>query len=220
MATTPTAHRVRNGECLQSIAALYGFFPDTLWDHPDNAELASLRSHGSVLAEGDILNIPALSERSVSAPTDARAVFRRRAVPSILSICLHEEGNPESFEGLPWRVDFPGVPSRTGTVDSREAVATYVPPEVRSATVIIDPGGPQERTINLSLGTLGPADTREGAEARLQNLGYLDAPPTPGPVPDPAFRSALRWFQDDQSLELSGALDSATSKALIDAHGY
>ena len=218
------SHIVQPGECLQSIAAHYGFFPDTLWRHPDNAELARKRSHGSVLAPGDVLQIPERELKEVSAPVDRRAVFRRRAVPSVLRLRLEEEGVEESFTGLPWRLDLPGLPSASGEVDPDGCVAAFIPCEVKSAVLLIDPEGEQERRIELDLGTLAPVDTPEGARARLTNLDYLwlDAPREDEDEEQAgrALRAALRWFQRDHELDTSGELDTATKNALVKAHGY
>lgn len=39
----PFQHQVGPGDCIVSIAYDNGFHPDTLWDHPENAELKALR---------------------------------------------------------------------------------------------------------------------------------------------------------------------------------
>lgn len=217
------SHVVRAGECLQSIAALYGFFPDTLWRHPANAALAAARSHGSVLAPGDVLEIPARRDKEASAPTDTCTVFRRRAVPSIVRVRLDEDGARHSFVGLPFRVEIPGLPQIRGEVDAEGAVAAFIPCDARSATVIIDPEGAHERRIELRLGALRPVDTPEGARARLRNLDYLpaDAPEDEAtPQARRALRAAVRGFQRDHGLEPTGELDAATRRALTVAHGY
>ena len=118
------SHVVRTGECLQSIAALYGFSPETIWGHPDNAKLAAARTHGSVLTPGDVLRIPERRDKEVDVATDARTVFRRRAVPSIVRVRLEEEGARHEFAGLPWCVEVPGLPPSRGEVDAQGTVAT------------------------------------------------------------------------------------------------
>jgi len=42
-------HQVQQGDCINSIGLQYGFFPNTLWNHPDNAELKSLLETGLAL---------------------------------------------------------------------------------------------------------------------------------------------------------------------------
>jgi hypothetical protein len=52
-------HRVRQGECLASIAARHGLpSAEALFDHPDNAELKRRRKHPGVLSPGDVVKVP------------------------------------------------------------------------------------------------------------------------------------------------------------------
>ena len=52
------AHQVEQGECLSSIAYECGFFPDTIWNHPQNAELKRKRNNPNALMLGDIISVP------------------------------------------------------------------------------------------------------------------------------------------------------------------
>ena len=45
----PKQHKVRQGECISSIAIRYGFAPDTIWQDGSNAALRSLREDKNVL---------------------------------------------------------------------------------------------------------------------------------------------------------------------------
>ena len=45
----PIEHTVQPGECIDSIAFQHGFFPDTLWDHGDNAALKQFEAPTTVL---------------------------------------------------------------------------------------------------------------------------------------------------------------------------
>ena len=68
----------------------------------------------------------------------------------------------------------------------------------------------------LKIGYLEPARTIGGAQARLHNLGY-----NPGPIDSlmgPRTERALKMFQHDQELEVTGELDEKTVHALIDMH--
>jgi N-acetylmuramoyl-L-alanine amidase len=91
-----------------------------------------------------------------------------------------------------------------------------IPPTARSGTLILRPAG-QEREIPLAIGEIDPADTVSGAQGRLRDLGY-NVGPIDGDL-GPQTRTALKTFQKDHSLEVSGALDGATSDALIQHFG-
>jgi hypothetical protein len=81
-----TKYTARQGDCMNSIAFCHGFFPDTLWLHPDNRELRERRKADNVLLSGDIVNIPDLEPRVESKPTEQRHRFKRRGVPAVLRI--------------------------------------------------------------------------------------------------------------------------------------
>jgi hypothetical protein len=79
----------------------------------------------------------------------------------------------------------------------------------------------RQRLYTLDLADLPPANTVEGAKARLKNLGYYEGP-VDGEAND-AFRRALAEFQDDHrdshALEPTGELDAGTAGALEEIHG-
>jgi peptidoglycan hydrolase-like protein with peptidoglycan-binding domain len=47
-----------------------------------------------------------------------------------------------------------------------------VPHDLSSCTIIFGEGTPEEERMLVSLGRLDPADTVEGMQARLRNLGF------------------------------------------------
>ena len=70
-------HTVRRGECINSIAARYGFFWETVWNHGPNSDLKNERENADHLYPGDVLKIPALREKKESRATEAKHRFRR-----------------------------------------------------------------------------------------------------------------------------------------------
>jgi hypothetical protein len=56
---------IKQGECLTTIALARGFVPQTIWDHPDNAELKELRHTHQALLPGDRVVIPDLEEKNL-----------------------------------------------------------------------------------------------------------------------------------------------------------
>lgn len=209
----PITHRVVEGECLQSIAFKYGFFPDTVWHAPENSALLGIRAHPSVLVPGDEIVIPDRVAKSVDAPTGQRHRFRRRGVPSMLRVRLAEDGVPRANRPYLLRVD---DESSSGVTDGDGVVQSAIDPAARRAEIVLDPGGELEETFHLDLGRILPVSLPEGVRERLVNLGYLLAEAEG----ERALRAALRRFQDDSGLAISGLVDDATRAALVAAHGY
>ncbi|MBN2170813.1 MAG: peptidoglycan-binding protein [Candidatus Krumholzibacteriota bacterium] len=70
-------HRVTQGDCLLSLAKEHGFSWETLWNHPDNAELKRLRKDPNALKPGDVLVIPERRDKQEDAAGEAKTQFRR-----------------------------------------------------------------------------------------------------------------------------------------------
>lgn len=64
---------------------------------------------------------------------------------------------------------------------------------------------------------MNPADDNAGAQGRLKNLGYYTGPLS-GSVDDDTT-DAVRRFQQDAGLPVTGQLDTATQSALAQRHG-
>ena len=91
-------YRVGANECLSSIAERFGFFWKTLWFHPQNGDLRSLRKDPNVLMEGDRLFIPKKQEKLESRATDATHSFSRLGVPAKLRLRLMKDNEPRKNE--------------------------------------------------------------------------------------------------------------------------
>ncbi len=90
-----TDHAVRQGECINSLAERYGFFPDTLWDAAENKDLRELREDPNILQPGDVVHIPDLTPREESGGTDELHRFRRRGVPALFRAVFYRPPSPE-----------------------------------------------------------------------------------------------------------------------------
>src|SRR4051794_8878890 len=100
------SHTVQEGECTSSISFEHGFFWQTLWNHADNADLKASRESPFVLKPGDVVHIPELRQREVSAATGLRHTFRRKGVPAVLRMQLLEQKKP--LAGLPYVLEYSG----------------------------------------------------------------------------------------------------------------
>jgi N-acetylmuramoyl-L-alanine amidase len=88
-------HTVRQGDCISSIADKYGFFPDTLWNLPENGELKQRRQDPNVLFSGDEVFVPDKREKTESCATEQRHRFRRKGTPAILRLRIMRPAEPE-----------------------------------------------------------------------------------------------------------------------------
>ncbi len=90
-----TNHTIRQGECIESLADRYGFYPETIWKHGDNSELRDLRKDQNILQPGDVVVIPDLTIREESAETEKKHTFRRRGVPAKLRLVFYKPVDSE-----------------------------------------------------------------------------------------------------------------------------
>jgi N-acetylmuramoyl-L-alanine amidase len=199
-------YEVQQGDCLSSIACEYGFLPDALWNHPDNADLKQKRKDPNVLAKGDVITIPDIEIREVSKPTEQKHEFRRKGVPAKLKIQILKKGQPRKNEE--YRLIIDGI-TLEGTTDGNGFIDKPLPPNAQSGKLIVGEGTGQQ-VFALNFGHVDPLDTDDGVAGRLHNLGYSAA----GDLP-----SALKKFQSDNGLQPTGKADDATRNKLKEKFG-
>jgi hypothetical protein len=204
-------HTVRPGDCISSIAFENGFFPDTIWNHGRNAELKALRQNPNVLSPGDVVHVPDRRERVETRGTDASHRFKKRGVPAKLRVVLREDDEPVA--GKPFLVVVDGIEIR-GTTGGDGLIEVSIPPNARRAELTIGDGDDALRSV-LQLGHMDAIDDVAGAQSRLRNLGYAcEADGEMGP----GTAEALRHFQEDHELPVTGELDAATRAKLLSSH--
>ncbi len=200
-------HIVRQGECIESIAEAAGHFWQTLWDHPENAELKQERDPNALMP-GDRVFVPPLRAKEETLAVDQVHHFRRKGVPSRLRIVFRVLGEPRANAAYVLEV---GSEQRHGTTDGDGLLDEPIPPNAWSATVIFDFETLKERRYRFDVGGMDPAESVSGIQHRLRNQGY--------PVPidgrmDDGTRAAIRQFQRDMDIEVSGELDDDTRQKL------
>ncbi len=201
-------HTIQQGECINSIAFAHGLFPETVWNHADNAELKRLRGNPNVLFPGDVLVIPDPRVRELSKPDKQRHRFRRKGVPAKFKVQVMRDGEPRA--GVPYKLDAGGS-VQSGTTDSEGIVEAVISPAAGTATLVVGPEDDQEQ-YDFDLGTLDPVGEVTGAQARMKNLGIYHGEIT-GKL-DEETTEALRRFQGLCEIGVTGKLDTATQDEL------
>ncbi|MEJ7712150.1 MAG: hypothetical protein WKF84_20390 [Pyrinomonadaceae bacterium] len=85
----PEDYIVRAGDCINSIAFERGFFWETLWGHPKNAELKSKRRNPNILKEGDVVHIPDLTIKEESRATEGQHHFKLKGAAGQITFTDH-----------------------------------------------------------------------------------------------------------------------------------
>ena len=210
----PIEYVVRQGDCISSISVETGFLSNTLWNHPANSGLKQKRKDPNVLFEGDVVVIPDKELKNQSCATDKKHRFVRLGVPEKLQLVLLDDcGVPRA--GLPYDIVIDGAHT-TGKTDSEGKISVPIPPGAREGRLTITDHEVIEE-YPLDLGHLDPIDEISGVQKRLANLGF-DCGSDDG-VLGPDTVDAIRQFQQQRSLEVTGRLDDATRDTLKEVHG-
>lgn len=235
-------HKVRDGECINSIAFKYGFFPDTLWSHADNSGLRKKRASPNVLQAGDEVAIPPLTAAKESGATESRHRFRRKGVPAMLRIKFNKRKEPEEAEEPPSPIKGPseyeepeveekpaeyeplanapyvisGDVEGEGKSDGEGMVEIPISPDALQAIIVFHKDTPEQLIYELALGVIDPVDTPKGQAHRLSNLNYACLPDS---KEEDVIKAALKQFQTDQGLKATGESDQATRDKLLEVHG-
>lgn len=206
----PVRHVVKQGESISSIAFKYGFFRETLWNLPENADLRALRREGEILLPGDELHVPDKREKIETVPTGDLHRFKLKNIPSKFNLRLLKDGEPRA--GLAYKLEVNGKVSE-GKTDKDGWIRTLIRPDASRGKLTLGDG---EETYHLNFGYNDPSDTVTGAQARLRNLGFYKGEVDGKPE---SSVEAVEEFQRQQKLPVTGKLDPTTRKALQAAHG-
>ena len=209
-------HVVKQGEDMYSLAQRYGLGSfRTIYDHPQNAELASKRPDPHVLSPGDEVFIPDEDDApAVSVAADARHVFKAKAHRLKVHL-VDARGKPLS--GADCSVEVSDGTMLTKTTDDAgmlELAFLHRPTWVKIAGA--------DCVWRLRVGGLDPLrDTEDdgagGVQQRLHNLGCA-----PGKLDrrlGPYTREAVRVLQRRRGMEPTGRVDDAFLAELDAAHG-
>lgn len=233
-------HTVQQGESVESIAFTAGHLWETVWKHPDNAALREQRRSPHVLLPGDVVFVPPLEQKEVERATGKQHPFHRKGVPSRLKVRFLVDDQPRASAAYVFVVD--GKRVKDGQTDGDGVLDEPISPLARRAEVHFTPDPPpepaepadfdeqgpdiiQERRpaakdppaeqpliYTFELRHLDPTSEISGLQGRLRHLGYAVGP-ADGTL-DPRGEEALRAFQSEHGLDVTGELDQATQDKL------
>lgn len=204
-------HRATQGDCILSIGKEYGFFWQTLWNHPENAALKTERKDPNVLKPDDEVFIPEKELKEENCATEKRHKFLLKGAPAKLRLQLMRFNKPRANK--PYIIDIDGA-LVSGTTDAEGRIEIGIPSGARQGKLILKDG---KEVYPLNLGHLDPVSEISGVQARLNNLGYecgeVDN------VLGALTVAALKLFQEEQRLPVTGEPDAATCDKLREVHG-
>jgi peptidoglycan hydrolase-like protein with peptidoglycan-binding domain len=214
---------VRQGDYLAKLAFVHGFDADEVWNDPKNEMLRGTRPDPNILAPGDILYIPSVAKEGLSIEQGAANRYVAKAPRTKLRVSFRSGSG--RFANAKFITKGGATPAE-GSTDGDEQLEVWVP--VHTAEIRVEfPELAHEFT--LFVGHLDPASEGSGVRARLIHLGYLLPSPrelfgcdVPGVVEeDEASRvtAAVRSFQKDKGLPVTGEVNEDTRAALERAHG-
>jgi hypothetical protein len=207
-------HVVAPGDCMVSIAGRYGFSDyKKIWEDSANQALRKKRPDPNVLFPGDEVIIPDKKKKDAACPPGAHkfvVTFPKRKLKLKLG------DGTTALAGRKYLLKV-GKLEIEGKTTGDGLVEQDLPANAVEAELII-----AGATMKLRLGDLNPMkDVPDGGisgvQARLRNLGYA-----PGAINgdlNERTMLAIRLFQEDNKLEVTGAVDDALLAKLEELHG-
>lgn len=208
-------HKVKQGECLSSIAGKYGFGdPDVIYRHAKNAEFRKKRPNPGLLYPGDEIFIPEKKVRTFSLAKGQTLEIKLKVPIRKIQLDLFGE-DEKPLSGADWRIEA-GDFEASGKTGSDGRVEAEVPANVSQALLVAGPF-----TYELDIPGLDPLkETSDGGlsglRARLTNLGYY--PGHEEPEMTDQDRTALVAFQLEHDLDPTGELDEKTIAKFEEVH--
>jgi hypothetical protein len=205
---------VMQGDTVASVVAPKGADPNTVWYDSKNDSLRKLRSDPAVLCPGDILYIPDEAPPSHSLEVGATNTFTAAVATQPLKLVL---GGAQPLANAAYVVTGLGddVP---GTTKADGSLTVHVPVDIDTFVLEFTD---RQVSYQVLVGHLDPVTEASGVRQRLSNLGYgspmFDLLGDLGIEVDPGL--AIRLFQIQAGLTVSGEVDHETAAAIQKAHG-
>ncbi|MGQ9695033.1 MAG: LysM peptidoglycan-binding domain-containing protein [Thermodesulfobacteriota bacterium] len=199
-------YKVKQGDCLSSIATQYGISWDKIWNHPKNISLKNKRQDPNVLYPGDVVFIPDKEDKEESGRTEQKHRFKKKGTPSKMRIRMLKNDKPRSDE--PYRLNIDGI-WREGTTDGDGYIEASIPSNAKKGILYLGEPG-KEDIYHFNFGHLDPIDTEDGVRERLKSLGFRI---------DQNLSQAICSFQKKEGLQVTGQMDETTKARLKEQFG-
>ena len=204
-------YKIRQGDCISSIAYRYNLLPETIWDDPANAKLRSLRKDPNVLLPGDEVVVRRKEMKNMPISTGKRHRFQIKGFQEKFAIQFKLGDEPRDNEAYVLNID--GTLAE-GQTDENGNVEFLIPPNARTAKILFRDRGDE---YTLQLGRMDPITELSGVQGRLDNLGFFYGP-IDGKMSE-ELEQAIRDFQEANDMEPTGDLDEETRNKIEQAHG-
>ena len=93
-------YKVKQGDCIESIAYAHGIFWEIVWNHPKNKQLKQTREDPNLLFPGDSVFVPEKRKKQVKVATGKRHIFKLKGVPSKVRLRFLREQKPRASAKL------------------------------------------------------------------------------------------------------------------------
>lgn len=208
---------IRQGDYLTKLAHRFGVDADSLWDHPENAELRARRPDRDQLHPGDVLHVPESNAPGLRVARGGSLVARGHVPEVEIRLALKDRAGAP-IANVAFQVEGVSANPISGQTTGEGVAAFCVPVHVETCRLVLSKGP----TYVVRVGHMDPASEPSGALKRLVHLGYLpygDAEDLDTEDGRDMFRCALRRLQEDAGLEPNGEWNTATKDALVARHG-
>lgn len=213
----PGYHPASQGEWLRKLCQDYGFADwRTIWNDPKNSDLRKLRKP-NLLQAGDLVWIPPVRQRPVTAGDGAKHAFKAKGKGDELTIVIEaDKGKPNA--GVAYAYTIAGVARGSGSSGGDGKTKSPVPRQHDPATLKLG-----KVFVALDIGHLNPMgdDTPDrgvsGVQARLNNLG-LRAGREDG-VLGPRTARSIVLFQKLEVIAETGTITDDLRARLLQRHG-
>ena len=209
-------YKVKQGDCISSIAEKYGLFGEKVWDHPNNSRLKEKRKDPNILYPGDKVFVPEKEKKEKSGNTEQRHRFKSKGKRRYLRLVIQDpQENP--LVRKPYILEIDGRlledPGATESkTDNNGVIEHQIPAGANKGRLSID-----NEIWTLKLSSLDPLETIEGIQGRLNNMNY-QVGPIDG-IEGPRTREAIRNFQRDYDLVVDGKCGHKTQEKLKKVYG-